>query len=125
MSRNRIMIVDDSRLPLQIARDILEKEGYEVITRENPIGTTAAIKTEKPDCLLLDVNMPGLSGSEVMDFISINCPEGLKIILHSSLEEEELDKIAKEKGAHGFIKKTNNSSLFVAKFKDILERESA
>lgn len=54
------MIVDDNKLLLQITKDIVENEGYQVITRENPIGTTLAIRNEKPDCLLLDVNMPAL-----------------------------------------------------------------
>ena len=121
MSGKKIMIVDDSKLLLQITKDILENEGYQVITRENPIGTTAAIRNEKPDCLLLDVNMPGLSGSEVMDFISISNRHDQKIIFHSSMDEEKLRKLAEEKGADGFIKKTNNQSLFISQLKTIMD----
>lgn len=121
MNGKKIMIVDDSKLILQITKDILENEGYQVITRENPIGTTAAIRNEKPDCLLLDVNMPGLSGSEVMDFVNIDNRSGLKIILHSSMDEEKLRQLTEEKGADGFIKKTNNRNRFILQLKTILE----
>ena len=59
------MVVDDSELVCRALSRALGAEGFEVVTRLNPIGTGAAIARERPDVVLLDVSMPALDGAEV------------------------------------------------------------
>lgn len=117
MKKPKIMIVDDNDLILEITGDLFEGEGFDVVKRNNPIGTTAAIKDEKPDCILLDVNMPTLSGDKLVDIIRKNNKSPVKIILHSDIDEDELIKIAKKTGADAFISKRMDKNLIVAKVK--------
>ncbi len=120
MGKSRIMIVDDNNLILEITGDVLEEAGFEVIKRSNPMGTTAAVKHEKPDCILLDINMPGLSGDKLVDLIKKNNGEKIKIILHSDRCEAELKKMTDETGADGYFKKSWGKDLLVKKVRSIL-----
>jgi CheY-like chemotaxis protein len=60
----KIMLVDDEPDILLIERIILEKAGYEVIETRSGEECLERLKTEKPDIILLDVMMPGISGWE-------------------------------------------------------------
>ena len=108
MVKSKVMIVDDCNLILEITRDVLEEDGFEVITRDAALGTTKAILEEKPNCVLMDVSMPSLSGTEIVKLVKKKLQ--IKILLHSAKGEEELRLLADNCGADGYIKKGGNSS---------------
>jgi CheY-like chemotaxis protein len=58
----KVLIVDDDALALEVAAAALESHGYTVIKREEALGTMVLIRRERPDIVLLDLHMPGLSG---------------------------------------------------------------
>ncbi len=121
MDKSKVMVVDDSDLILNITRDTLEEAGFHVITRNSPIGTTSAIKNEKPDCVLIDVSMPALSGGELVKLARKNIKENLKIIFHSSKEESELIQLVDECGADGYIKKSSDQSKLVNMVRAVID----
>ncbi len=61
-----VLVVDDEPSIRAVVRDLLELSGYRV--REAPNGPEAlrALDDEKPDCMVLDVMMPGMSGIDVL-----------------------------------------------------------
>lgn len=64
----KILIVDDEPnilILMEQALEALEDEGVELLTARNGEAALAAIKTEKPDLVFLDVMMPKMSGLEV------------------------------------------------------------
>ena len=65
----KIMIVDDEQSLLELVRGILEAENFEVITVSSGEECLAKLKTVKPDLILLDMMMPGMSGREVCEKI--------------------------------------------------------
>lgn len=89
-----ILVVDDSRFNLNLMSDILIQEGYQVRTAVDGEIALKQIAEKIPDMVLLDVNMPGMSGYEVCKIIkadySIN---DIPVIFVSALTESE-DKIA-------------------------------
>jgi CheY-like chemotaxis protein len=109
---------------LEIARARLEKMGHEVVTRDSAVGTTAMIIREKPDVLLLDVEMPLLSGDEIMHAIRekrlVNRGDELSFILYSGTEVSELRRLVKETGALGAIHKAQDSAAFAATFERLV-----
>jgi CheY-like chemotaxis protein len=113
--RGKVMVVDDDRIVLEIARERLESAGFEVITRDVALGTSAAIQKEQPDIILLDVQMPGLTGTALAKLIMGRDTEAL-IVLHSGSEGEALRKMAEECGAVGVIKKTHDDAAFLSQF---------
>jgi len=61
-----VLVVDDDPAIREFVSDILELEGYEVRLAEDGFAALAQIATDRPDCVLLDVMMPGMSGHEVL-----------------------------------------------------------
>lgn len=66
----RIMIVDDSCLLREILGGILSKEGYEVIEADSGAVAIKLYYQYKPEIILLDINLPDMSGLTVMEIIN-------------------------------------------------------
>ena len=72
MAKKNIMIVDDEESLLELLGAILDGEGYEVTKANSGEECIEKLKTEKPDLVLLDMMMPGMSGREVCENIRKN-----------------------------------------------------
>ncbi len=115
--REKVLIVDDDPVVLEIAKGTLEKAGYAVDTREQALGTAQWVAQNQPSFVLLDVKMPALSGGELTQLIRRkSATSRVAVILHSSMDPDELGALAKSTGALGAIKKTPNQKLFLAEF---------
>ena len=109
---NRILIIDDDPAHLNAARGILEAEGYEVFTQSQPFGSTNTVTHLQPDLVLLDVNMPGLSGDRLAEVFRANArTRNVMLVLHSSYDEDHLRTTARRLGLDGYICKGSPSSL--------------
>jgi DNA-binding response OmpR family regulator len=64
-----ILVVDDDPSIRSLVCDSLAFEGYEVQTAEDGFAALRAIEAQRPDCVLLDVMMPGLDGHQVLQRI--------------------------------------------------------
>jgi CheY-like chemotaxis protein len=109
-----VLVVDDSAVVLELTKAALEKAGYRVVTRDRPAGSVAAILRDKPDIVLLDINMPSLSGDVIAKILvrAMKNPDTM-ILLHSSLSIDTLRLKAVATGAHGYIQKTENPTELV------------
>lgn len=61
----KILIVDDNQDNIELVKDVLDMGGYEVFTATSGPPALTLAHDEHPDLILLDVNMPGMSGFEV------------------------------------------------------------
>lgn len=121
MSRT-ILVVDDSEIVLAATQAMLEEGGYQVTTHRRATGSVALILQTKPDLVLLDVNMPSLRGDMVARMsTATNQATRTVVVLHSTLSERELQLLAAECGAHGYIRKTNNTQAFLRRVRQFLE----
>jgi len=112
-----VLVVDDDPVVLEVVRGWLEEAGYAVEVRESALGTTQQVATEQPDVVLLDVMMPALSGGELAQLIRRHHRTALAhVILHSSLEPQELASLVEKTGALGALSKTSDGEQFVADF---------
>jgi DNA-binding NtrC family response regulator len=107
------LVVDDDQVALEVTRERLERAGFEVVTRQSALGTSAYIMKEKPDYVLLDVNMPGLTGDALAKLLKGRGPHS-RVILHSCADRKKLATLAKQCGAVGIIEKTNDERRFRA-----------
>ena len=111
-SRQRILIIDDDPAHVTSTKGILESEGYEVFTYHQPFGSTNVIAQVKPDLVLLDVNMPGLSGDRLPDVYRANeRTRYVPVVLYSSNDEDLLRETAHKLQIAGYICKGNPSVL--------------
>lgn len=118
-----VMIVDDDPMILQVTGAVLERRGHRVIRRSSSIGTSVAISREQPDVLLLDVNMPGLSGDRLAKLV----PAGARapvVILYSGIFQPELEELARACGAAGVIAKTGELTHLVEQLEKLAERRA-
>jgi DNA-binding NtrC family response regulator len=111
--RGRVLVVDDDIVALEVTRERLEAAGFGVVTRTSALGTSAFIRKEKPDFVLLDVNMPSLSGDALAKLIA-DGDFRPRVILHSSQGRDALAVLARKCGAIGAIEKTDDDEDFRA-----------
>ncbi len=111
-NKKKIMIIDDNTLFLFFTKELLEAEGYEVITYDRGLGATNLIKTIQPDMVLLDINMPGLPGDALASILHSNeRVRDIPVVFHSSNNEDSLRKAVAEHKARGYICKGDVSEL--------------
>jgi CheY-like chemotaxis protein len=66
MASPTILIVDDTRLNRELAKDILEMEGYRIYEAENGKEAIEHARRVIPDIILLDIELPDMNGLEVL-----------------------------------------------------------
>jgi DNA-binding response OmpR family regulator len=104
-----VLIVDDSEICRDTAKLMLGELGLEVITLDTPIGFSMKLMSLRPDIALVDVGMPALQGTQLVDIAhrrgtSEICP----IILFSDRARNELEGLANRCGADGYISKADD-----------------
>lgn len=113
----RILIVDDSEMTARIIEADLVTKGFEVHVADTADKATKIIlkKQTRPDLVLLDVRMPNVNGEQFCRFIKSNSLfKGIKVLLCSGEEPEELQRICREAGADGYVPKDAVLSKVVA-----------
>lgn len=125
LKRTKILVVDDDVIVLQVTKERLESAGYEVVARDAPLGTMKAILDFEPDLVLLDVNMPGLSGEGLAELVrrNPNMPR-YSVAFHSSASAETLETLTAQVGALGWISKTGDASEFLVGVQSLLRKKA-
>lgn len=104
MSLN-ILIVDDDRFAREKVKSMLVKQGFQCQATEDWSEITRIVANEQVDVILMDVEMPHLSGDRIASIILKRIQNPPRIFLHSTLPVEKLQEKVKEIGAHGYIPK--------------------
>jgi DNA-binding response OmpR family regulator len=116
---NRILVVDDSVLMLDIVRNALELAGYETATANN----MAELEQQNPatfDLILMDVQMPELYGDDVASVLRHARGARARIILFSNLPPDELAQRASEAGLDGYMSKQQGVEALVSRVRELL-----
>ncbi|MDB5468827.1 MAG: transcriptional regulator LuxR family [Caulobacter sp.] len=91
MPASHVLVIDDSPLMTEFAADVLEQAGYRVSASDDPRGALGQIDRSRPDIVLVDADMPGLSGAEVLRMIRAEpALAGLPVILMESQTRHDL-----------------------------------
>ena len=130
----RILVVDDVPENVRLLEAVLVPHGYDVVTATDGASALAAVESEQPDLVLLDVFMPGLDGYAVCARLRESEETAVLpvIMLTSSVGEEKTRAI--EAGADDFIPKPFNhhelltrvrSLLRIKRYHDTIKRQAA
>src|SRR5580700_1609748 len=120
MSMGHILVVDDEPQIRRVMRTTLIAQGYEVSDARTGDAALELIRSEKYDLVLLDVNMPGISGIETCR--EIRAGADLPIIM-VTVRDGERDKVkALDAGADGYVTKPFNTSELLARIRALLRR---
>ena len=121
----KILVVDDTPANLKLLGDLLAMKGYAVSTAPNGEEGLARVMSEKPDLVLLDVMMPGMSGYEVCRRIRENAATALlPVVLCTSLDPQQERVKGIEAGADDFLSKPVNQPELFARVKSLLRIKS-
>ena len=119
-SITRAILIDDSGFMRKVLKDILTQNSIQVVAEaENGFEGLKLIMELKPDVVLLDIEMPVLTGLDTLSLIMKKCPT--PVVMFSSLTKEGADVTieALKLGAVDFLQKPKNS-LEIYSLKDLL-----
>jgi DNA-binding response OmpR family regulator len=122
--RKRILVVDDSDLMLQITRQALEQDGFDVETAQN-MQQLETFEGRPLDLILMDVHMPELFGDDVAMVLRAVRGVDAPIYLYSNLEPEELEERAKDAQLDGYICKHEGLDALLRRVREILQPRAA
>ena len=121
----KILVVDDTPQNVKLLTDLLTVKGYAVVTAVNGKEALARIAADKPDLVLLDVMMPGLSGYDVCRRIREDPQTALlPVALVTSLDPQQERVKGIEAGADDFLNKPINQPELFARVKSLLRVKS-
>ena len=118
---SRVLIVDDSPTETYKFKEILEKNGYEIITADNGADGVAVARQELPDVVLMDVVMPGLNGFQATRQISKNAETKDIPVIIVTTKDQETDKVwGKRQGASDYLTKPVDETLLLETIQRVL-----
>ncbi len=118
----RILLVEDNELNSRLLQKVLESAGLEVTIFNNAEEALNELLTIKPDLILLDLQLPGMSGYDFVDqYKRINGNQQIPIIAVSANVRPEDKEKAIEVGCVGFIEKPINTRTIVTELSGYLE----
>lgn len=123
MSNGLLLWADDEIELLRAHLMFLEKKGYEVITVTNGTDAVDQFKANSFDLVLLDENMPGLSGLETLQKIKEISPSTPVVMVTKSEEENIMDQAIGSKIADYLIKPVNPNQILLTLKKNIHHKE--
>ena len=111
-TQQKILLVDDSELTLRVVANVLAQHGYDVRTTTSVDGLVAALGEWRPEVILTDVDMPGISGVDLCRRLKSTYDTAhVPVVLFSALPQQELERLARQCDADGFLCKSGLEDL--------------
>jgi two-component system OmpR family response regulator len=120
---SKIVVVDDNEVVRVTAKALFEADGHDVQTVESAIGLSALVTRSRPDLVMVDFNMPGISGDKVIELIRKHAKHNCAIVLLSEMPTAELAAIAAHSGADDFVQKSGGPASIRACVQRVLSRQ--
>lgn len=116
----KVLIVDDAAFMRMMIKDILEKNGYQVIGEaNNGIKAVELYKKERPDVVTMDITMPDMDGIQAVKEIKAIDPSA-KIVMCSAMGQQTMVMDAIKAGAKDFIVKPFQADRVLEAIKKVL-----
>ena len=114
------LVVDDSRVVRKVARRIVEDLGFSCEEAEDGQIALDACKNNMPTCILLDWNMPNMTGIEFLTALrALENGGDTKVVFCTTENEIEFIQKALEQGADEYIMKPFDSDIVETKFRQV------
>jgi len=107
--RKKVLIVEDDEVLLTLLTDSLKKENFDIMTAVDGIGGLKAAQEELPDLIILDLEMPGMKGLEVLEKLRADeKTKNIEVMILSNISDIETISMAMGDGSvHDYLAKTD------------------
>ena len=116
----RVLVIEDNEDNMKLITFILEKNSYQTITAETGAQGVSMAISEKPDLILLDIQLPDINGLDVLKAIRKSESDGsIPVIAVTSFAMSGDRERLLEAGCNGYIEKPINPETFVAEIRQV------
>ncbi len=120
----KVLIVDDSPTETFKLREMLEKQGHEVLEAANGADGVAVTRAEQPDVVLMDVVMPGLNGFQATRQLTKGADTAHIPIIIVTTKDQETDRVwGKRQGAKDYLTKPVEETVLLGTIERWLEAD--
>ena len=116
----KFLVIEDSKAFAAMFRHMLEQAGHEALIEVDSTKAMQRVADEQPDCVLLDIMMPGVDGYSLLSQMRRAHGRQLKIIMVSAKAYEADKRKALNLGASGYINKVVERDVFLQRIEEIL-----
>ena len=123
MDKKRILVVDDEADLAKAIEIRLKQADYEVLVAYDGSAALEKARSEKPDLIILDLMLPGMSGYKVCRLLKFDERyKKIPIIMLTARSQESDEQLGLECGADVFITKPFESQMLLLKIQELLEK---
>jgi DNA-binding response OmpR family regulator len=115
-----VLVVDDEPKITKLVRDYLEQAGFGVLLAADGKAALARARSEHPDCIILDLGLPGMDGLDVTR--ELRKASNVPIIMLTARSEESDKLVGLELGADDYITKPFSPKELVARVRVVFRR---
>lgn len=124
MKKRKVLLIEDNLMNMELATDLLETAGYEVLKAERAeVGIAIAI-AQQPDIILMDIGLPGMDGLEATRRLQLDPRTArIPIVALTASAMRGDDNKAQLAGCCGYIAKPIDTRLFAKTVGALMEME--
>ena len=113
MAKEKILVIEDNALNLKLVRSLLMLENYEVVEAGNAEAGIELAKSQRPDLILMDIQLPGMDGLSATRQLKAD-PEvnGIPVVALTAYAMLGDEQKALEAGCVGYISKPLDTKEF-------------
>jgi two-component system cell cycle response regulator DivK len=118
----KILIVEDNELNMKLFHDLLEAHGYTTIQTRNGMEAVGLARTHRPDLILLDIQLPEISGLEVTRQLKQDDElKGIPVVAVTAFAMKGDEEKIREGGCEAYIAKPISVSTFMETIQTVLK----
>ena len=120
----KILVTDDSPTIVAMIKELLESNGYAVVTASDGQEALDKAKKEKPDLIILDLMLPKIDGYKVCAMLKFDKNySSIPIIILTARAGESDKELGSEVHADAYVTKPFEPDAFLAKIKELIKKD--
>jgi adenylate cyclase len=120
----RVLVVDDSELVCRFVTEALHARGFEVVTLQDPHEALVCVTSLRPDLVVTDLEMPGMTGIELCSQLKARSAE-LPVIILTGNDTKAQPSIGLRAGADDYVRKSAPMEELAARIDSVMRRTAA